>query len=299
MRNIQRILLASTLGWVASAWAQDDQIIPDITTQPVAEGIYMLIGMGGNMGLSVGEDATFLIDDQMAPINRKIKAAVAEITDQPVKFVLNTHHHFDHTGGNEAFGKTGAIIVAHDNVRERMSATQVLRFFNTEQPPAPKIALPVVTFDNTTTFHLNDHTISVFHVPNAHTDGDVIVRFEEANVMHLGDTYFSSSYPFFDLDSGGSLDGMIAAADRVLTIADDDTRIMPGHGPLASATELRDYRDMLVTVRQRVANLIADGADEAAVIAARPTRDLDKQWASGAFPAERWLPLVYASLKNP
>ena len=299
MRNIRRILLASTLGWMAGSWAQNDQIIPDITTQPVADGIYMLIGMGGNMGLSVGEDATFLIDDQMAPINRKIKAAVAEITDQPVKFVLNTHHHFDHTGGNEAFGKTGAIIVAHDNVRERMSTTQVLSFFNTEVPPAPPIALPVITFDNTTTFHLNGHTISVFHVPNAHTDGDVIVRFEEANVMHLGDTYFSSSYPFLDLDGGGSLDGMIAAADRVLTIADDDTRIMPGHGPLASATELRDYRDMLVTVRQRVANLIADGADEAAVIAARPTRDLDKQWATGSRPPDRWLPLVYASLKNP
>ena len=255
----------------------------------------MLIGMGGNMGLSVG-DATFLIDDQMAPINKKIKAAVADITTQPVKFVLNTHHHFDHTGGNEAFGKAGAIIVAHDNVRARMSAAQVISFFNMETPPAPAISLPVMTFDNTTTFHLNGHTINVFHVPNAHTDGDVIVHFREANVMHMGDTYFSSSYPFFDLDSGGSLDGMIAAADRVLTLADKDTQIMPGHGPLASAKDLRGYRDMLVKVRQRVANLIADGADEAAVIAARPTRDLDRQWAAGAFTPERWLPLVYASL---
>ncbi len=282
---------------MAGAWAQNDEIIPDITTQQVKPGIYMLIGMGGNMGLSVG-DATFLIDDQMAPINKKIKAAVAEITSQPVKFVLNTHHHFDHTGGNEAFGKSGAIIVAHDNVRTRMSAKQVLRFFNMERPASPAIALPVITFDNTTTFHLNGHSISVFHVPNAHTDGDVVVYFEEANVMHLGDTYFSVSYPFFDLDSGGSLDGMIGAADRVLTIADKDTQIMPGHGPLATSKDLRDYRDMLVKVRQRVANLIADGADEAAVIAARPTRDLDKQWATPTLPAERWLPLVYASLKK-
>ena len=135
-------------------------------------------------------------------------------------------------------------------------------------------------------------------MPDAHTDGDVIVHFQEANVMHMGDTYFSSSYPFFDLDSGGSLDGMIAAADRVLTMADSDTQIMPGHGPLATTKDLRAYRDMLVKVRQRVANLIADGADEAAVIAARPTRDLDRQWATGAFTAERWLPLVYARLQK-
>lgn len=297
MRNISWILSLLALGWLTVGWAQDDQIIPDITTQEVTPGIYMLIGMGGNMGLSVG-DATFLIDDQMAPINKKIKAAVAEITTQPVKFVLNTHHHFDHTGGNEAFGKAGAIIVAHDNVRARMSAAQVISFFSMETPASPAIALPVMTFDNTTTFHLNGHTINAFHVPNAHTDGDVIVHFREANVMHMGDTYFSSSYPFFDLDSGGSLDGMIAAADRVLTLSDRDTQIMPGHGPLASAKDLRGYRDMLVKVRQRVANLIADGADEAAVIAARPTRDLDRQWATGAFTAERWLPLVYASLQK-
>ena len=297
MRNFPWILSLLALGWLTVGWAQDDQIIPDITTQEVTPGIYMLIGMGGNMGLSVG-DATFLIDDQMAPINKKIKAAVAEITTQPVKFVLNTHHHFDHTGGNEAFGKAGAIIVAHDNVRARMSGAQVISFFSMETPASPAIALPVMTFDNTTTFHLNGHTINAFHVPNAHTDGDVIVHFREANVMHMGDTYFSSSYPFFDLDSGGSLDGMIAAADRVLTLSDRDTQIMPGHGPLASAKDLRGYRDMLVKVRQRVANLIADGADEAAVIAARPTRDLDRQWATGAFTAERWLPLVYASLQK-
>jgi glyoxylase-like metal-dependent hydrolase (beta-lactamase superfamily II) len=285
------------LAAMAGAWAQDEQIIPDITTQEVVPGIYMLIGMGGNMGLSVG-DATFLIDDQYAPINQKIKAAVAALTDQPVKFVLNTHHHADHTGGNEAFGKTGAVIVAHDNVRTRMSAAQVVSFFNMEVPAAPAIALPVLTFDNTTTFHLNGHTISAFHVPKAHTDGDVIVHFKEANVMHMGDTYFSSSYPFFDLDSGGSVDGMIAAADRALSLANDDTRIMPGHGPLATPADLRDYRDMLVKVRQRVANLIADGADEAAVIAARPTRDLDRQWSAGTLTAERWLPLVYASLNK-
>jgi cyclase len=297
MQRLQQLMALGALAAMAGAWAQDEQIIPDITTQEVVPGIYMLIGMGGNMGLSVG-DATFLIDDQYAPINQKIKAAVAALTDQPVKFVLNTHHHADHTGGNEAFGKTGAVIVAHDNVRTRMSAAQVVSFFNMEVPAAPAIALPVLTFDNTTTFHLNGHTISAFHVPKAHTDGDVIVHFKEANVMHMGDTYFSSSYPFFDLDSGGSVDGMIAAADRALSLANDDTRIMPGHGPLATPADLRDYRDMLVKVRQRVANLIADGADEAAVIAARPTRDLDRQWSAGTLTAERWLPLVYASLNK-
>ncbi len=297
MHRLQRLVALGALVGTAGAWAQDDEIIPDITTQEVVPGIYMLIGMGGNMGLSVG-DSTFLIDDQYAPINKKIKAAVAALTNQPVKFVLNTHHHADHSGGNEAFGSSGAIIVAHDNVRTRMSAPQVVSFFNIEIPAAPDIALPVLTFDNTTTFHLNGHTISAFHVPKAHTDGDVIVHFEEANVMHMGDTYFSSSYPFFDLDSGGSMDGMIAAADRVLSLANKDTRIMPGHGPLATPTELRDYRDMLVKVRQRVANLIADGADEAAVIAARPTRDLDQQWAAGSLTAERWLALVYASLNK-
>ena len=159
MQTLQRLAALGALASMAGAWAQEDPIIPDITTQEVVPGIYMLIGMGGNMGLSVGE-ATFLIDDQYAPINKKIKAAVAELTNQPVKFVLNTHHHADHTGGNEAFGKSGAIIVAHDNVRTRMSAAQVVSFFNMEVPAAPAIALPVLTFDNTTTFHVNGQTIS-------------------------------------------------------------------------------------------------------------------------------------------
>ncbi len=276
------------------------QPVPEVKVEQINDHLFLLVGMGGNIALSIGDDASFIVDDQMAPIVPKLRAAIAELTPRPVDFVLNTHWHFDHTGGNEAFGEAGSVIVAHDNVYQRMSIEQVSSFFNSVRPPAPKAALPVITFSHTTTLHLNGDTIRSTHLPNAHTDGDVYVRFIESNVYHLGDTFFTSSYPFFDLDSGGTIDGLIRAADTVLAEVDEDAIIIPGHGGLTDRAGLKAYRDMLATVRDRVARLIAAGADRQAVIEARPTAEFDAQWGGSEFmPAERWLGLVFLSLSAP
>jgi cyclase len=287
-----------TLLGISAGVAQ--QPVPEVKVEQINDHLYLLVGMGGNIALSIGDDASFIVDDQMAPIVPKLRAAIAELTPRPVDFVLNTHWHFDHTGGNEAFGKAGSVIIAHDNVYRRMSTKQVTSFFDTVRQPSPKPALPVITFDHTTTLHLNGDTIRSTHLPNAHTDGDVFVRFVESNVYHLGDTFFTSSYPFIDLDSGGSIDGLIRAADTVLAEVDGDAVIIPGHGFLTDRSGLQAYRDMLATVRDRVAKLIGEGADRQAVIKAHPTTEFDAHWGqSKVMPAERWLGLVFLSLSAP
>ena len=236
--------------------AQDDV---KITATDLGHGIYMLEGRGGNMGLCVGEDGAFLIDDQMAPLTDQILAAIAEITDRPVEFVVNTHWHFDHTGGNENLGKAGAVLFAHENVRKRMSTAQFNEFLNQEFPASPAGALPVVTFTDGVTFHWNGETIRVFHVENAHTDGDAIVHFQNANVIHMGDIYFNGLYPFVDYDSGGTLTGVIDAVDGALNMIDSETRVIPGHGALSDKQGLTGYRDMLVTIRDKVRKAMARG----------------------------------------
>ncbi|MEP6691862.1 MAG: MBL fold metallo-hydrolase, partial [Gemmatimonadaceae bacterium] len=218
-----------------------------VTTTKLATGVYMLVGSGGNIGLAAGADATFLIDDQFAPLTPKIKAAIAAVTDKPVKFVLNTHWHGDHTGGNKDMGDAGALIIAHDNVRKRMSSVQVNDFFKSSTPASPPGALPIVTFSDQVTFYLNGDTIHAIHVNPAHTDGDAVIHFVHANVLHMGDTYFNGRYPFVDASSGGSLDGYVAVADMALALVNDQTKIIPGHGPLSNKAELKVYRDMLAT----------------------------------------------------
>jgi len=275
---------------------QQDFSEVQITREKVADGIWMLQGAGGNLGLAAGEDGAFLIDDQFAPLTDKIRASVAEVTDQPIRFLLNTHWHFDHTGGNENFGKAGVLIVAHDNVRERMSVDQLMEAFNREVPAAPKAALPVVTFNDEVTFHLNGETIRVLHVPPAHTDGDSIIHFQKADVVHMGDVLFNGGYPFIDLGSGGSVDGVLAAVNRVLAMTDADTKFIPGHGPLASRGDLVAYRDMLQEVRARVAALVAEGKSLEEVQAAKPTEDLDETWGGGFINGETIVGIVYGSL---
>ncbi len=177
------LLLAAASPLLAQADAQEVKI----ETVGVADGVYMLVGQGGNIGVSAGEDGVFLIDDQFAPLTEKIQAAVAEVSDQPIRFLVNTHWHYDHTGGNENLGQAGAVIVAHDNVRKRMEAGGLIEFFKNQIPPAPKAALPVITFADSVSFHLNGDELHVFHVPPAHTDGDSIIHFKGANVVHMGD----------------------------------------------------------------------------------------------------------------
>ena len=276
--------------------AQPDLSQVQVKVVPVATGVYMLEGGGGNIGLSVGTDDAFIIDDQYAPMTAKVKAAVATVTSKPVRFVVNTHWHDDHTGGNEAMAGSGAIIFAHDNVRRRMSTEQFLAAFNARIPASPKGALPVVTFSDTLTFYLNGDTIRSIHVARAHTDGDAIIFFRGANVIHMGDTFFNGMYPFIDVSTGGSLDGMIRAANQALAMSNAGTKIIPGHGPLATRADLMRYRDMMVTVRQRVGRLVTQRRTLQQVTAARPLADLDPQWGKGFLRPEQFLGIVYESL---
>lgn len=277
------------------------QLAPPDTTvraEKVGEALYVLFGSGGNMGLSVGPDATFLVDDQFAPMTPAIQQAVADLGAPPVRFVLNTHWHGDHTGGNENLGKAGAVIVAHDNVRVRMSVPQVMEFFQRSVPASPPEALPVITFNDEAAFHLNGEEIRALHVAHAHTDGDVLVHFRRANVLHAGDTFFNGSYPFIDSDSGGSVAGLIACVDRILALADDATKIIPGHGPVAGRADAQAYRAMLVATTGRIGELLQQGEEVEAIVAAKPTADYDARWAGGFIDGERFTRMVVRALQK-
>ena len=255
-----RKLLVGVLMIVASPCAaQTNYDTIQVKTIPITTNVYMLQGAGGNIGVSVGSDAVFVIDDQFAPLTKKILAAIAELTPNPVRFVVNTHWHSDHTGGNENLGQAGAIIYAHENVRRRMTAGQFIDALNSRVEPSPPGALPVVTFKDAVTFHINGDSVTTVHVAPAHTDGDVIIHFTKANVIHMGDTFHNAGLPFVDLSSGGSIHGIIAAADKVLAMSNAQTRIIPGHGPLADRARLKMYRDMVVALRDRVRTLISTG----------------------------------------
>jgi glyoxylase-like metal-dependent hydrolase (beta-lactamase superfamily II) len=278
--------------------AQDDMKDVKIEIQKVGEGVYMLTGSGGNMGLSVGEDGAFLIDDQYAPLTEKIQAAIRSVTDRPIRFLVNTHWHGDHTGGNENLGEAGALIVAHENVRKRMSVEQFIAAFDMRSVPAPDAALPVITFTDEVTFHWNDDVLRVIHVDPAHTDGDSIIYFSKANVIHMGDVFFNGMYPFIDASTGGSMDGVIAAVDRSLAMIKEDTTVIPGHGAISKVGELRAYREMLANVRDRIRPMIAAGKTRDDVIEARPTADLDDTWGGGFLQADIWVGIVYDSMSN-
>jgi glyoxylase-like metal-dependent hydrolase (beta-lactamase superfamily II) len=280
------------------AFAQQDLSKVVIESQKLAEGLYMLTGAGGNLGASVGEDGIVLIDDQFQELTPRIQEALAKLSPKPVRFVINTHWHFDHVGGNENMAKAGAVILAHGNVRRRMSTTQLMKMFNREMPPSPAGALPIVTFDSNVTLHLNGEELYVFHVDNAHTDGDSLILFKKANVLHTGDTLFNGFYPFIDADSGGSIDGMIASADKVLGMVNEQTKIIPGHGPLASPKDLKAFRDMLQKLRDNVAALIKEGKTLEQAVAAAPTKDLDAVWGKGFLKPEQVAQMVYMDLKR-
>ena len=276
----------------AAALAQNYDSV-QVRSQHLAGGVHMLTGAGGNIGLVVGDDAVFVVDDQFAPLTPKILAAIRAITPAPVKFVLNTHWHFDHTGGNENIGKVGALIVAHDNVRRRMSTEQFIEALNRREPASPRAALPVVTFTDGVTFHLNGDSVVAFHVPPAHTDGDAVVFFTRANVVHMGDLFVSAGFPFVDRSSGGSIDGVIGAAAKVLGMTSAQTKVIPGHGPLADRTRLQAYHDMLVTMRDRMRREVAARRTIEQVLASNISAEYDTEWRSGR---ERFLRILHQEL---
>ena len=235
----------------------------EITTIPVRDNIYVMQGSGGNIGVSIGDDGTLIMDDQFAPLTKKIQAAIADLTDNPVNFVVNTHFHYDHSDGNENFGRAGAYIVAQDNARRRMESTQVLSN-GYEQERYDDVGLSKITFFDSMRFYFNGHTIDLVHTGNGHTDGDAQIYFQEANVIHTGDMFVRYGLPFIDQNNGGSLDGMIDALSKLAGIINDDTIIIPGHGQLSTRDDMLEYRDMLAVIRGRLVRSTVQGlsADE-------------------------------------
>lgn len=287
--------LAGFLSFV-SVQAQDMSSV-EIKTTDLGNGFYMLEGAGGNLGVSVGEDGMFLIDDQYAPLTGKILAALSGIGSGEIKYILNTHWHGDHTGGNENLGKKGSVIVAHKNVRARMSTDQFSKMMNRTTPASPEVSWPVVTFDGNVDFHFNGHQIEVMAVVPSHTDGDSIVFVEDANVLHMGDTFFNTWYPFIDVDSGGDIHGMIAVHEKGLALANNETKIIPGHGPLASKADLQVARDKLASVRDALQSRIDKGMSDADIMADKPLDGLDLNWG-GFLDEVQFLTIVLAGMRG-
>lgn len=294
-------LAVAVLGGVVALPATAQLQEPDfsVVAADLGGGLYLLTGWGGNIGVSSGADGTFLIDDQYAPATPAINAALEKLKVAPVRFVINTHWHGDHTGGNENYGKAGAVVIAHDNVRGRMSVPQQNRFLDGATPASPPAALPVITFGESLSLHLNGQTIRALHAPRAHTDGDTVVHFTSSNVLHAGDIFFNGRYPFIDVDSGGSIEGLLSAVDQMLAVSDEATRIIPGHGPLANRAALQAYRDMLAETSARVRKLLDEGLSVEQIVAAAPNADFDATWAWGFITAERYVRMLVGLAQAP
>jgi glyoxylase-like metal-dependent hydrolase (beta-lactamase superfamily II) len=264
----------------------------------VADGIYKVIGGGGdmNVGVCIGDDGVLLVDDSFPELTADIMAAIRKHTDKPVRFVVNTHWHWDHTGGNENMAKAGAVIIAQEDVMQWMTTWQISGMEGTPKAPQAPKGLPVITFKDKLTLRFNGHTIEVINVGPAHTTGDAIVRFVEKDIYFLGDIYLSQSYPYFDLNTGGNIKGFISALDKVLAKVRPDTIIVPGHGEVSNGAELKEYRDMVVTIRNRVKAAIDGGKTLDEIIAAKPTVDLDEKWSNMLMSPEVVLRFTHISL---
>jgi len=274
---------AIALSLAGAAIAQQNMDAVDVTAQEIRPGVAVLFGNGGNIGVSHGEDGTLIVDDQFAPLVPKIQAAIAGLGASPVKFLVNTHWHFDHSGGNEPFGQAGAIIVAQTRVRDRLVAGGTVA--GNTSPPAPKAALPVVTYDRGISFHLNGDTIDVIHTGGGHTDGDSAIYWHKANVLHTGDLMMhKSGFPFVDLSSGGNVEHLLVSLDQLIAMTDADTVIIPGHGPLATRADLIAWRAMIATAVERVQALKTAGRTLEQARAAKPLAGLSN--APDAFVSE-------------
>lgn len=287
---IRNTALVSALLLISShaAIAQQDWDAIEMIVHPVAGNVSYIEGSGGNIGLFTGDDGVFLIDDQYAALTDKIVAAVRSVSPAPIRFLVNTHLHPDHTGGNENFGRMGTTIYGHDNTRKQMAISDY-----DEEPP-------LITFSEDMTFHINGETVYVFKTPNAHTNGDVYIKFEASNVIHTGDVYRTTSYPYIDSNNGGSFLGTIKAYDLLIEASDADTKIVPGHGVISNVEDVRAFRDMMLVIRDRVASAIREGKSLEETLAAGLTVDYDERWDSGRRigSAATLLETVYTELAN-
>jgi len=276
----------------ATTFAQQDFSKVEIKVQKVAGTVYMLQGAGGNIGVSVGDDGIVIVDDQFAPLAPKIRAALKGITDKPIKFILNTHYHGDHTGGNSEFSKDGPII-AQENVRKRLQSGTSVGGRTT--PPAPKEALPVITFNDRATVHINGEDIRAIHMPHGHTDGDSVIWFTQSNVVHMGDDFFNGTFPFVDADNGGSVRGLSMNLDAILAQIRDDTKVIPGHGPLGDKTTLRAFADMIRATSAAVDAAMRSGKTLEQIKQAKVLEPWAK-WATSFITVDRWAESLYRDL---
>ncbi|RCS28448.1 MBL fold metallo-hydrolase [Polaribacter sp. WD7] len=279
--------------FTVDVFSQKNEI--NIESTKLSDQIYMLKGRGGNIGLFIGKDAVFMIDDQFAPLTPKILETIKNITTKPVSYLVNTHWHGDHTGGNENMQKEGALILAHKNVRKRMSVDQVIR--GKTRKASPKEALPIITFTEDMMMHLNNDDILISHIHNAHTDGDALVYFTNNNVLHTGDAYFQGKFPYIDLNSGGSIEGYIQGVKKMIVLTDDNTKVLPGHGNVSNRAELIAYKNMLVTLKNRVQQKIDNGKTAEEI---KKDIEITKEYRgySGWITEERIIETIYKSLTS-
>jgi glyoxylase-like metal-dependent hydrolase (beta-lactamase superfamily II) len=286
--------IALSLAGAAIAQQPDWNAI-QVTAQPIRPGVAVLFGNGGNIGVSYGEDGTFIVDDQFAPLNAKIQAAIAGLGASPVKYLVNTHWHFDHAGGNEPFGQAGALIFAQTRVRDRLAAGGTVA--GNASPPAPKAALPVVTYDHAVSFHLNGDTIDVIHTGGGHTDGDSVIYWRKANVLHTGDMMMNGAgFPFVDLSSGGNVQHLLVSLDQLIALTDSDTVIIPGHGPLARRADLIAWRGTIATAVERVKALKDGGRTLDQAKAAKPLAGLSSN-PNGFIGDDAFVESIWGSLE--
>jgi len=295
-RHTAATLLGALLLFAMQAgWAQGVPTVA-VEVQALRTGLHVLRGAGCNVVVWTGSDGMLVVDSGDAASAPQLLEAIARISSDDLRLVVNTHWHPDHVGGNAALRRAGASAVAHVDTRARMSARQTIAAQDVEVPAAPRDALPVVTFDDTLTLHLNGDRLALLHVPGAHTDGDLIALWQVANVAHVGDVYRADGYPFVDTANGGSLAGLVAAIETVLSRVDARTVIVPGHGPVSNRAELAAYRDMLVAVGRRVRELVDGGASVDEVLAARPTAAFDEHYGEAGESAERFVRVLHADL---
>jgi cyclase len=267
-----------------------------VRSEQVAGNIYILKGSGGNIGVLTGPDGILMIDDQFLPLSEKIKNAIAALDKGNIRFTLNTHVHGDHTGSNEFFKRNGSTIVAHDLVRERMQKEYVNKTTNQTTPPRDKDAWPVVTFSDKMNLHLNDQDISLIHFAPGHTDGDVIINFKQANVFHMGDVFVTYGYPFIDASRGGSISGLISTLDKVMSMMDDNSKIIPGHGNLSTKADVKKYRDRLAKIRDEVAAALKKGKKVQDIAAMGITDPFDAEWGKGFLKGKDFVVIVAEGL---
>jgi cyclase len=309
-RNFLQMGMVASAAAAAPRWMKAQAVpVPDMVVQARAgalktpikttklyDNVYLLQGVGGNIALQTGKDGNILIDSSYATAAPKILEAVAAVSKDPADALINTHWHIDHTDGNEGLHAAGYTIFAHEKTRERLSTPQTITMFHTTFPAAPAGGLPVITFDQSLHAWHNGDSLDLVHFDPAHTDTDIYIHFHNADVLHLGDIFFNGSYPFLDESTGGKIDGMIRGAETGLAVAGSNTKVIPGHGPLGSKADLQKYRDMMSSVRDKIAALKASGASEGEAVAKKPTAELDDVWGKGFMNGDAFTGLVYRTL---